>query len=67
MRERADRKRKEWQHQDTKRHGGLENDDMDILKLQGLTKCIACREIIYIYLAECSECGVVQEPPVTKA
>jgi hypothetical protein len=67
MRERADRKRKEWQHQDTKRHGGLENDDMDILKLQGLTKCIECAEIIYLHLADCPECGVSQKVPTTNA
>ncbi|MCP4125272.1 MAG: hypothetical protein GY751_26365 [Bacteroidetes bacterium] len=67
MRERADRKRKDWQQKDTKRHGGLEDDDIDILKLQGLTKCISCREIIYIYVAECPECGVAQEQATTNA
>jgi len=67
MRERADRKRKDWQHKDTKRHGGLENDDSDILKLQGLTKCSECREIISLYVSKCPECGVSRQLPTANA
>jgi len=67
MRERADRKRKDWQRKDTKRHGGLENDDIDILELQGLTRCVECREVIPMYVTECPECGVTRNLPTANA
>ena len=67
MRERADRKRKSWQQKDTKRYGGLESDDLNMLALQGLTKCKECHEVIPLHISSCPECGATCEYPPTNA
>jgi ribosomal protein L32 len=67
MKERADRKRKSWQQKDNKRYDGLDSDDLDMMALQGLTKCRECQEVIPLWIDNCPECGATCEHPTTNA